>query len=368
VHAYTRYRGAQGRPIQLVALTRHVRWLSLFFRIGLGVLSHTLTMADFGLPMGRGGSTPRAWRRTMLDDTDGASLASSSGRFSLSTLAHSANEPNNMREFIRRSSTNLERIHYFRAYEIRALYLACDTLFERILLTCLFTTGMRIGGFCTLTMGNLSTGEINGVEKGNVVTAYCVTDVLAQLLREWNGRLADDPTISKRYLFPGRDGGPDSHIAPSTVRRVFQRVAQRAGLTGSHVHPHTTRHTVAWTLHALGNSVENVAGFVGHRSPQVTSQVYIALTRAQQRALVDCPWLNASRSRETRQSMRHEAMEMALAICSPFGSVDGRTFPIQAPGYGTAKAKNPCVMKSLGRLAAAYLAQQDSVDTPSAHT
>ena len=152
---------------------------------------------------------------------------------------------------------------------------------------------------------------------------------------------------------PARDGGPDAHVAPSTVRRTFHRVARRAGVTGPHVHPHTTRHTVAWTLHALGNSIDRVAGFVGHRSPQVTSQVYIALTQAQQRALVDCPWLDASTAGDARRRMRREAEDMARAICSPFGSVDGRTFPSEAeiPRKGTAKA--------LGQMARAYLHAQE---------
>ena len=173
-----------------------------------------------------------------MSDTDGG--ASSSGQFSLSTLAPSTDTPNGVHDWINRASAaHVERIHYFRAEEIRALYLACETLFERILMTCLFTTGMRIGGFCTLKMGNTATGEINGVEKGNVITTYCVTDVLSRLLCEWNQR-ADNTTGKRGYLFPGRDGGKDSHIAPSTVRRAFHRVSEQAGLEGQHVHPHTS--------------------------------------------------------------------------------------------------------------------------------
>ena len=53
------------------------------------------------------------------------------------------------------------------------------------------------------------------------------------------------------------------------------KLPRRAGISGTHVHPHTTRHTVAWTLGALGNEVHLVADFVGHKSPQVTNDVYI---------------------------------------------------------------------------------------------
>jgi desulfoferrodoxin (superoxide reductase-like protein) len=355
LHAYTGYRAARQRPVQLVALTRHVRWLSLFFHTGVRVLDRALTPGDFGLPVRTSHGAHRSWRRPL----DADSVSSSTGRFSLDALTDVGPTPDTptVREWMRPCVTCSDHPqHYFVAAEIRALYLACDTLFERILFTSLFTTGMRIGGFCTLTHEPHQpvAGEIRGVEKGNVSTTYCVTDVLCTLLNEWIEQHAR--SNASRYLFAGRDGGPDAHVAPSTVRRAFHRVAQRAGVTGSHVHPHTTRHTVAWTLHALGNSVERVAGFVGHRSPQVTSRVYIALTQAQQRALVDCPWLGATKTGDARRRMRQEAEEMARAICSPFGSTDGRTFPVHAPSE-MAHQGHPTkgTVKALGRMARAYL-------------
>ena len=82
-------------------------------------------------------------------------------------------------------------------------------------------------------------------------------------------------------------------------------------------------HTVAWTLYALGNSVDSVAGFVGHRSSAVTNDVYIAMTRSQRQQMMDVPWLRGV----TTDTVRRQGEECARAICSPFGSVDGRTFP-----------------------------------------
>ena len=92
------------------------------------------------------------------------------------------------------------------------------------------------------------------------------------------------------------------------------------------------------TADALGNSVEQVAGFVGHRNPhsrhtsgvclhpyQLTQDVYIAMTRSQRRQMVDCPWLRDAPLHGP--SIQREGQAMAEAICSPFGSADGRTFP-----------------------------------------
>jgi hypothetical protein len=109
--------------------------------------------------------------------------------------------------------------------------------------------------------------------------------------------------------------------------------------------------------------VERVAGFVGHKSPQVTSQVYIALTQTQQRALVDCPWLNARSTVDARQQLRAEAEQMALAISSPFGSADGRTFPVAhrpSTKVSSPDARVSCA-RSLGRLVSAYFETHDTV-------
>lgn len=84
---------------------------------------------------------------------------------------------------------------------------------------------------------------------------------------------------------------------------------------------------MAWTLCALGNTIETVAGFVGHRNPQVTQDVYIAMSQSQRRQMVDCPWLRDVNLVATGPTVREEGRAMAVAICSPFGSADGRTFP-----------------------------------------
>ena len=163
------------------------------------------------------------------------------------------------------------------------MYLNCGTLFDRILMTALFTaravrrlrtgcppTGMRINGFCTLAWpedGRIGT-DVRAVEKGNVTMTSGLSTVLRRLLQAWVD--ANGATPARRvYLFPSRDHpgqargvrarvrGRDAHISTTTVRRAFAQIARRAGVVGAHVHPHTTRHTVAWTLCALGNSVES---------------------------------------------------------------------------------------------------------------
>lgn len=82
---------------------------------------------------------------------------------------------------------------------------------------------------------------------------YGLSSILQKLLQEWvalsasvevsgfsASASASANASPRRYLFPNRDH-PDAHISTSSVRRAFMRVAARAGVRGSHVHPHTTR-------------------------------------------------------------------------------------------------------------------------------
>lgn len=129
VAAYRRYR--TGRPaVRLAVLTRHIHLLSLLFHRVLRILPRPLTPVAFGLPAAQ----PQARRgRTAgrLDDQRSNTNTTVSDRAAGAWIRPSGPSP-------------AERVHTFAADEIRRLYLACDSLFERIVLTTLFTTGIRI--------------------------------------------------------------------------------------------------------------------------------------------------------------------------------------------------------------------------------
>jgi hypothetical protein len=126
-------------------------------------------------------------------------------------------------------------------------------------------------------------------------------------------------------MFPSTHSD-DRPLGTRRAREIFMGVAKRAGLAGRHVKPHTTRHTACWTLSALGNKLEMIADFAGHRSTAVTNDVYIAMDAAQKRSRMDIPWLETDGlTGEAR--LKEIALELAGAIAGPFGSADGRTFP-----------------------------------------
>lgn len=311
-------------PVRLPRLVRDVHLLSLLFHTLWRVLPAPLRPPAFGLPDPRAGRHPGGTPRSPVDPADWLQPrppAPAGG------LAERVRPP---------GPRNDERVHTFDPGEIRALYLACETPFERVLCTALLTTGMRVQGFCTLERpvdGRVG-DEVFATEKGHVRTPYAVSPVLRALLQAWlDAQPAPSPgSDPSPWCFPGRDDPVGAPISTSCARYAFTRVARRAGVVGPHVHPHTCRHTVSFALYALGNTVDQVAGFVGHRNPQVTLDVYIALSGSQRRGLVRCPWLHqdaqgGADGADPGASLRALGRALAEAIASPFGSPDGRTFP-----------------------------------------
>ena len=100
-------------------------------------------------------------------------------------------------------------------------------------------------------------------------------------------------------------------------------IAGRAGVCGPHVHPHTTRHTVIWTLWALGNPVEIISKFL-HHSQSSTMEPYIRPTDEEMQCTINMPWIGIKRNDKDNKT---KAMELSLALASPFESQDGKTFP-----------------------------------------
>ena len=331
VRAYDHYRQNSDRVerhVSLQTLCAQLHFLTVVFRDVLKVIKRPLECGDFGIM--RPNRKRRQGRPRPGDAASQASTASvgnSTATSALSVFHEEAPIVDHSKSGWLREPTK-SAVHCFNVAEVRALYLACQTDLEKVLVTALFTTGMRIGGFCLVLRAGAVHGqpmvaghEITTNEKYNRVKKYPVARGLAALLPTWvsTGQCGDV------YLFPGKPGG-DQPLNTRRARSIFMNVAARAGITGRHVKPHTTRHTVCWTLSALGNKLEQVADFAGHRSTAVTDQVYIAMEEAQKRSRMDIPWLDTD-GRTGAERLQEIALELASAIAGPFASEDGRTFP-----------------------------------------
>jgi integrase len=93
---------------------------------------------------------------------------------------------------------------------------------------------------------------------------------------------AADAWLDNGLVFTTEIGTP---LEPRNVLRRFELLAQRAGLSG--VHLHTLRHSAASFLLAAGTHTKVVQEHLGHSSYAITADIYSHVGPAQQREAAD---------------------------------------------------------------------------------
>jgi Phage integrase family len=82
--------------------------------------------------------------------------------------------------------------------------------------------------------------------------------------------IASHGTTSDGYLFQGRR---HKHVTRRTYQEDFARAAEKAGLPPEFI-PHSLRHCYASAALARGIPITEVSRWLGHRSIEVTHQIY----------------------------------------------------------------------------------------------
>jgi integrase/recombinase XerD len=147
---------------------------------------------------------------------------------------------------------------------------------DRALLVTMLQTGVRVAEVRHLRCLDvvLGTGaHVHVVGKGRKERCTPLSRHTVATLRAWldeRGGGPDDP------VFPTRVGAMLSHDAVGHLVGKHAEVAGRAcpSLPGTHVTPHTLRHTCAMRLLAAGVDIAVIALWLGHENIQ-TTQVYL---------------------------------------------------------------------------------------------
>lgn len=179
----------------------------------------------------------------------------------------------------------------FTVSEVRSLYAAAasDPL-DDLLLTVLFTTGLRIGGVSRLPCFAPGERYCETVEKGGRVHAVPLAPAVHERALAWRPSTAPSGAEGRRYLFPARHHPAEGCVSTSFLRTRFKALCQRAGVHGPHAHPHSTRHTVAVALRLAGRSLTDVQAFLGHARLSTTVEVYARPELEPLLSMLHLPW------------------------------------------------------------------------------
>lgn len=182
-----------------------------------------------------------------------------------------------------RATRRLPRV--FSAQEVQALINACGRRRDRLLVSLLYESGMRIGQALGLRHADIRSydGEIDIVPRENSNGALAKTrspytvHVSKELMELYADYLVHEyQETTHDYVFVncwgGRVGAPMSY---GVVIDLFRRLSARTGL---HATPHMFRHTHATDLLRAGWDAAYVQRRLGHTQIQTTINTYVHLS------------------------------------------------------------------------------------------
>src|SRR5581483_341298 len=166
--------------------------------------------------------------------------------------------------------------------ELLAFLAAIDNLRDRVLMTVLYSAGLRLGEVCRLRVRDIDSDRMlihihQG--KGRKDRYVPLSHLALDLLRAWwrATRPAD-------LFFPNQHD-PSRHLSLSTVQRALKVAARRAGITKT-ISPRTLRHSFATHLMEQGTSTRIIQVLLGHSQVR-TTEIYTHVTPAHARSPLD---------------------------------------------------------------------------------
>lgn len=168
------------------------------------------------------------------------------------------------------------------AEELLALLAAIGNLRDRVLLTLVYSAGLRLGEVCRLRVADIDSSRMlirirqaKGKKDRYVPLSPFALDLLRAFWRQ---------TRPPDLLFPNQKD-PARPLSPSTVQRAVKVAAQRAGITKT-ISPRTLRHCFATHLMEQGTSTRIIQVLLGHSHVR-TTETYTHVTPAHARSPLD---------------------------------------------------------------------------------
>lgn len=157
--------------------------------------------------------------------------------------------------------------------EILRLIDSTDTLKSRLIVSLLYSTGLRVSEIVNLKKEELDLNEKTGwvrKGKGSKDRLFVMSESIAEELREFMNTKAKDYT----YLF-----SKDKPLTTRNIQKIIHGTRNRANLSKK-VTPHTLRHSFATHLLEQGTDIRVIQAMLGHSSLS-TTQVYTHISSDQ---------------------------------------------------------------------------------------
>ena len=158
--------------------------------------------------------------------------------------------------------------------EVKSLIQATKSLKSRLIVKCLYSTGLRVSELVNLRLKDLSIDRKEGwvrKGKGSKDRFFKISDLLLEDLNKYILTLDD----KEQFLFPGKN----KTLTSRNVQKIIERSARKANLQKK-VSPHKLRHSFATHLLDQGTDIRIIQELLGHADLS-TTQIYTHVSKEQ---------------------------------------------------------------------------------------
>lgn len=155
--------------------------------------------------------------------------------------------------------------------EVKSLIASCDTMKSRLMVSFLYSSGLRVSELVKLRVQDLRFDEKIGWArsgKGGKDRMFILSDQLGKELRDYVKRRQNEFLFSK-----------EKPLTTRNVQKIIKRLRDKANLQKK-VTPHTLRHSFATHLLEGGTDIRLIQTLLGHASLS-TTQLYTHVSSEQ---------------------------------------------------------------------------------------
>lgn len=153
--------------------------------------------------------------------------------------------------------------------EVLELFQSINTKKSKLMITFLYSTGLRVSEITGLKIENLDfEDKIGHVRqgKGKKDRIFNIPKFLSARLKSYSDKQKEMGGV---YLFSGRKG---NKMSDRNVQKIVKKATEKAGIK-KEVHPHTLRHSFATHLLENDTDIRKIQELLGH-SDLSTTQIY----------------------------------------------------------------------------------------------
>ena len=157
--------------------------------------------------------------------------------------------------------------------EVRQLIESTDTVKSRLIVSLLYSTGLRVSELVNLKVSDLNLGDKTGWVrrgKGNKDRLFVMSENLSEELKEYLELKGKE----NEYVF-----SKDRPLTTRNIQKIIKGARHRAGISKKTT-PHTLRHSFATHLLEQGIDIRVIQAMLGHSSLS-TTQVYTHISSEQ---------------------------------------------------------------------------------------